>query len=232
MKGEENIIYRILLLSNDIISSIAYKKQIKLQYISSLVLPFTHLHTHDKSKTYKHMNPRIDDSGEIGVFDAARYFSGYEMHGTISTQSILKVLDPLKNESYLVLQKANQKKISKGIIRLSMFFNSLFHKSKSKRNKHKQLESSVVPGTAKSYPKHCSECIDGSAGELWRDRRLDGIMVVGKRWVLNNSTNDEGQFCKDLLGEKGLYENKEKNEEDDDSLSDASSDLFELENCN
>lgn len=87
---------------------------------------------------------------------------------------------------------------------------------------------------------HYSQCNDGfAAGELWRDRRLDGIMVVGKRWVLNNSANDKGLFRKVLLGEKGLSENKKKNEEenygdddDDYSSSDASSDLFELENCN
>jgi hypothetical protein len=201
------------------------------------------------------MNQHSDDSDEIGVFDAARYFSDYEILGTFSCKystvdtqpTLIEDLDQPKCETNLFRQKYNQKRISKATkatsagARLSVLFNSFFHQSNSKKNKHKQLVNPAVPVTFKSYPlspktnsslMHYSQCNDGFAGDLWRDRRLDGIMVVGKRWVLNNSANDEGLFCKVLLGDKGLSEKKKKTEEDsDDCSSDASSDLFELENC-
>lgn len=121
----------------------------------------------DPDKFYKKSFHRRNDSGELDVFEAARYFSGYNeaagCNGTAFTQKIMRdekqgcrvgrmSLDvPMRNsfpqQSHGVLEKQMKDKKYKQPSspggRLASFLNSLFSQSASKKKKSKSSSQSM-----------------------------------------------------------------------------------------
>jgi hypothetical protein len=121
----------------------------------------------DSDKFYKKSFHRRNDSGELDVFEAARYFSGYNeaagCNGTAFTQKIMRdekqgcrvgrmSLDvPMRNsfpqQSHGALEKQMKEKKYKQPSspggRLASFLNSLFSQSASKKKKSKSSSQSM-----------------------------------------------------------------------------------------
>jgi hypothetical protein len=120
----------------------------------------------DPDKFYKKSFHRRNDSGELDVFEAARYFSGYNeaagYNGTTFTQKIMRdekqgcrvgrmSLDvPMRNsfpqQSHGVEKQMKEKKYKQPSSpggRLASFLNSLFSQSASKKKKSKSTTQSM-----------------------------------------------------------------------------------------
>ncbi|GMI75309.1 BIG GRAIN LIKE 1 [Hibiscus trionum] len=102
---------------------------------------------------------RRNDSGELDVFEAARYFSGYndaasyncatfshKMRGRVSLDVPMTMRNPLPQQAHVVEKQIKDKKYKQPSSpggRLASFLNSLFNQTGSKKKKSKSATQSM-----------------------------------------------------------------------------------------
>ncbi|XP_020572884.1 uncharacterized protein LOC110019530 [Phalaenopsis equestris] len=188
---------------------------------------------------------RKNDSSELDVFDASRYFSGcidgvgfgfgYNSTAMVSHRPINAMKKSLEMMASIPCQKVEstnkeekkykQQPISPGR-KFATFFNSLFQQTPSKKRQNQKPVEQVIDQSNEERKIHSENKGNKFSKSL---KSFNGAAVGEKKWLLRRNGDE---FLLRKREEDGMREKKKKkkrrDEENGDDESDSSSDLFEL----